>query len=155
MSIHQIVTLSACVMSYWYGWNRVGVVVMFLLDPADVPLHLAKLCKYIGDATAGAAFSSWLWSFFADIFFLIFAASFFIMRLVVFPYVCWSAHVEATRYFPKGKPEWISVALLEMLLALQVYWFSLIVKVATRVIRVQMVYAVAEGVGLPQQKKLN
>lgn len=40
--------------SYAYGWNRVGAVVMVLLDPADVPLHMAKQFKYVGDARGGA-----------------------------------------------------------------------------------------------------
>ena len=43
-----------------------------------------------------------------------------------------SAHVEATRYFPKGLPEWTCVALLWTLYGLQCYWFYLIIKVAVR-----------------------
>ena len=49
-----------------------------------------------------------------------------------YPYVCWSAHVEATRYFPKGAPEWTCVGLLWTLYALQCYWFFLIINVAIR-----------------------
>mmetsp|Transcript_5029 Transcript_5029/g.8391 ORF Transcript_5029/g.8391 Transcript_5029/m.8391 type:complete len:83 (-) Transcript_5029:536-784(-) len=48
----------------------------------------------------------------------------------MYPYVCWSAHIEATQYFSKGGPEWTCVALLYILLVLQVYWFALIAKVA-------------------------
>ena len=45
-------------------YNRVGVVVMILLDPADVPLHSAKLCKYMNMEAA------------ADVFFIMFGVTF-------------------------------------------------------------------------------
>ena len=54
------------------------------------------------------------------------------MRLVLYPYVCWSAHVESKAYFSHGTNEWACVLLLEVLLVLQVYWFSLIIKVAIK-----------------------
>ena len=53
MQMHHIVTVSLIGISYAYGWNRVGAVVMALLDPADVPLHVAKQFKYVGDARGG------------------------------------------------------------------------------------------------------
>jgi ceramide synthetase len=56
----------------------------------------------------------------ADGFFVVFMLSFFAMRLGMYPYICWSAHVEATQYFPKGLPEWTAVVLLYILMALQV-----------------------------------
>jgi ceramide synthetase len=132
MLIHHGVTVAVCAISYWYGWNRIGVVVMVILDPADVPLHLAKLCKYTAEARVGKAAKRW--TFAADRLFELFAVMFFAMRLVLYPYVCWSAHIEATAYFPKHAAEWSCVALLEILLALQVYWFGLILKVAIRML---------------------
>merc|ERR1712032_904793 len=130
MMLHHLVTVTVIYISYIYGWNRVGVVVMVLLDPADVPLHLAKLCKYIADAKG-----LYIWQFIADRLFEMFALVFFVTRLVCYGYVCWSAHIEATRYFPKGLPEWTCVGLLYTLLALQLYWFFLIIKVAVKLIR--------------------
>lgn len=53
-------------------------------------------------------------------------------RLVFYPYVVWSAHFEAALHFDYGVPEWTCVGLLYVLLVLQVYWFSLIMKVAYR-----------------------
>merc|ERR1712050_370021 len=103
---------------------------MVLFDPADVPLHLAKICKYTSEAT-----NKKLWQFFADRLFELFGVVFFITRLALFGYVCWSAHIEATRYWPKGLPEWTCVALLYTLLVLQVYWFSLIIKVAIKLLK--------------------
>lgn len=127
MMIHHVVTVLVIYVSYVYGWNRIGVVVMALLDPADVPLHLAKLCKYTAD-NKGSKF----WQVMADRLFEFFAVVFFITRLVMYSYACWSAHIEASRYFPKGLPEWTCVVLLYILLILQAYWFSLLVKVAIR-----------------------
>mmetsp|Transcript_40191 Transcript_40191/g.87839 ORF Transcript_40191/g.87839 Transcript_40191/m.87839 type:complete len:648 (-) Transcript_40191:99-2042(-) len=131
MMLHHIVTVTVIFISYIYGWNRVGMVVMVLLDPADVPLHLAKLCKYIAMATTG---SRHIWQIVADRLFEIFAVVFLVTRLVLYSYVCWSAHVEASDHFTKGFPEWACVALLYTLLLLQVYWFFLIVKVAVKLL---------------------
>jgi len=135
MQIHHFVTIAVVLISYLYGWNRIGAVVMLLLDPADVPLHLAKIQKYIGEANAKARPRlAHICEFGADRTFELFAVVFFITRVLMYPYVCWSAHIEATRYFPKGLPEWTCVALLEILYILQLYWFSLIVKVAIKLI---------------------
>lgn len=130
MMVHHVVTVLVVFISYVYGWNRIGVVVMVLLDPADVPLHLAKLCKYTAEASKNK-----LWQWVADRLFEVFAVMFFITRLLFYGYVCWSAHIEATRYFPKGLPEWTCVALLYTLLLLQMYWFMLIMKVAVNMLR--------------------
>merc|ERR1740123_1249230 len=95
--IHHVVTVVISYVSYVYGWNRVGCVVMLLLDLADVPLHVAKLCKYTAEATKKRG-----WQHKADRMFECFAVVFVVTRLVMYGYVCWSAHIEASRYFPKG-----------------------------------------------------
>jgi len=127
MVVHHVVTILVIYVSYIYGWNRVGVVVMFLLDPADVPLHLAKLCKYTAEASGRQ-----LWQTLADRLFELFGATFFITRIGLYGYVCWSAQFEAARYFPRRLAEWTCIISLEILFLLQVYWFSLIVKVAIK-----------------------
>merc|ERR1711865_269319 len=99
---------------------------MLLLDPADVLLHVAKSFKYTSDSMTKGMRTKALWQGCADICFALFAVIFFVTRLVLYPYVCWSAHIEATRYFPKGIPEWTCVALLEILMGLQCYWFYLL-----------------------------
>jgi len=109
MLLHHCLTVVLTCISYLFGWNRVGVVVM---DDEG---------------------NQWVrWQFLADRLFEIFALVFFFTRLVMYGYVCWSAHIEATRYFPKGLPEWTCVVLLYSLYFLQVYWFHLILKVAMR-----------------------
>merc|ERR1711865_780190 len=101
-----------------------------------VPLHLAKQCKYISDSRkrSGAVAGVDVWGVAADRLFEFFALVFFVTRILMYPYICWSAHVEATRYFPKGLPEWTCVALLELLFCLQLYWFWLLIKAVINMI---------------------
>mmetsp|Transcript_36808 Transcript_36808/g.98819 ORF Transcript_36808/g.98819 Transcript_36808/m.98819 type:complete len:198 (-) Transcript_36808:316-909(-) len=129
MQIHHIATVLLVGVSYIYGWNRVGVVVMLLLDPADVPLQAAKMMKYVAEARCPGQTEN-IYQTAADRLFEFFAVVFFVTRIVFYPYVCWSAHIEATHFFDKGLPEWTCVVLLYILLVLQVYWFTLLAKVA-------------------------
>lgn len=58
---------------------RVGSVVLAIHDASDVILESAKLSKYLGS------------EIFASIFFLVFALSWVILRLIYFPaFVIWS-----------------------------------------------------------------
>ncbi len=132
MQVHHIVTVTLIGISYAFGLNRVGAVVMALLDPADVPLHVAKQFKYIGDARGGNVQK--IMQTGADIFFVIFMLLFAVMRLGLYPYVVWSAHREGPTFFTYGWGANSCVVLLYILLALQVYWFVLILKVAIKVI---------------------
>ena len=132
MQMHHIVTVSLIGISYAFGWNRVGAVVMALLDPADVPLHVAKQFKYVGDARGGK--TQKIMQTGADIFFVVFMLLFAVMRLGLYPYVVWSSTFEGPRHFTYGAGAYACVALLFVLLGLQVYWFALILKVAIKVI---------------------
>jgi hypothetical protein len=132
MQMHHIVTVSLIGISYAFGWNRVGAVVMALLDPADVPLHVAKQFKYVGDARGGK--TQKIMQTGADIFFVVFMLLFAVMRLGLYPYVVWSSTFEGPRHFQYGAGAYACVTLLFVLLGLQVYWFALILKVAIKVI---------------------
>merc|ERR1711920_525987 len=132
MMVHHIVTVVLIYISYVQGFNRVGSVIMVLLDPADVPLHLAKLCKYMYVAEA---FGGYAWQFMADRLFEGFAVVFFISRILMYGYVCWSAHDTAMRHMVKGFSEWACLILLNLILLLQIYWFVLILKVAWKLLR--------------------
>lgn len=129
MQLHHVATILVIVSSYSTGWTRVGAVIMLVLDPADVPLHAAKCAKYVGDARGNKRYQVA-----ADVLFGIFMLTFFVMRLVMYPYVVWSAGFEARRFFTPNAAYYFCVALLCVLLFLQVYWFGLIVKVAHRVV---------------------
>eukprot|EP00403_Amphidinium_massartii_P014495 CAMPEP_0178426556 /NCGR_PEP_ID=MMETSP0689_2-20121128/29294_1 /TAXON_ID=160604 /ORGANISM="Amphidinium massartii, Strain CS-259" /LENGTH=344 /DNA_ID=CAMNT_0020048243 /DNA_START=59 /DNA_END=1093 /DNA_ORIENTATION=- len=140
MQVHHWVTVILVLLSYVYGWIRVGTIVMVLLDPADVPLHIAKMFKYGADAGGPRSAK---FQFVADRLFEIFAVVFFISRLVLYPYTCWSAKDESIdvwskevgRQWEHDAAEWLAVILLFTLLVLQVYWFALIIRVAITMAR--------------------
>ncbi len=123
MLLHHVVTVVITACSYNIDFTRVGAVVKVLMDPADVPLHLAKLCKYAGREFA------------ADRLFEIFAASFFVMRLVMYGYVVWASTFEVRKYTTLPFSGNVCVAGLIVLYGLQVFWFSLVVKVAVKIAR--------------------
>ena len=81
MIVHHVTTLVVITCSFYAGHYRIGSIIMLLFDPADVPLHIAKQCKYIG------GFAEKL----ADLFFVLFMLTFFVTRMVVYPYTVWSA----------------------------------------------------------------
>jgi hypothetical protein len=123
MLLHHIVTVTITLCSYNIDFTRVGAVVKLLMDPADVPLHAAKLCKYAGREFA------------ADRLFELFAVSFFVMRLVLYGYVVWAATFEVREYTTLPFSGNVCVAGLIVLYGLQVFWFSLVVKVALNISR--------------------
>jgi len=101
MQIHHSVTVVLIYLSYTYGFYRVGVVIMVLLDIADPPLHLAKQSVYIKELVAKSS-SVFSWATIADMFFVLFAVSFTVTRIMMYPYVVWSVTVEL--YREKGGP---------------------------------------------------
>lgn len=107
---------------------------MLLLDPADVTLHLGKMTKYI-ENNGG----TWrYWPTLADAFFNNFAVLFFVNRICMYPYLCWSAAFESQSVWREeissdyghGVAEWTAVVLLLILQVLQVFWFSIIARMA-------------------------
>merc|ERR1719362_2181978 len=75
MFLHHIVSVVVLYISYTYSFCRVGIVIMVILDPADVPLHLAKVCKYIGETSEGSCAKRCPWC--ANRLFEVFAVVFF------------------------------------------------------------------------------
>jgi ceramide synthetase len=47
MQIHHFVVVNLIVLAYYFGWIRIGLAIMVVQDPADVPLHIAKMLKYL------------------------------------------------------------------------------------------------------------
>ena len=138
MVLHHATTALLCPLSYAYGYVRIGAAVMLLLDPADPPLHIAKICRYM----AGGNNSSG-WQSVADQLFNLFGVLFVSTRNVMYPYIVWSAWVEAKRYIDnRGNPaawfnvymldELIAILLLTVLMFLQYFWLYLIIKVALK-----------------------
>lgn len=119
MISHHVVTFVLVCISWWASYHRIGSIVMVIFDPADVPLHIAKLFKYIGG----------IFEFGSDLFFGVFTLTWVITRNSLFPYVLWSATVESWRYIPPWRSsEWACVILLWILLALNLFWSWLLFK---------------------------
>jgi len=47
MKLHHVSTLIVGWYAYWTNHSRIGAMVKLVMDPADVPLHMAKACKYV------------------------------------------------------------------------------------------------------------
>ncbi len=70
--------------------------------------------------------------------FVVFLLVFTVTRLIMFPYICWSAHFEAALVVgrnPNNWAEWISISLLYVLLAIQIFWGYLIMRVLYKMIK--------------------
>ena len=163
MLLHHFSTVFLIGISYAYGFTRVGGIIMLLLDPADVPLHVAKLFKYVADArknelnkmsrngssnddkksamaTQRAIAVGKRCQFMADVLFGVFMVTFLITRLVMYPYVVYSSHFECRKFVNVERSlalligYWSCIVLLYIVLALQAYWFYLISKVAIKVV---------------------
>ena len=61
MCVHHVATILVTLVSYSLGFTRVGAMVKLVMDPADVPLHTAKMFLYI----SGEDQKSWAY-FIAD-----------------------------------------------------------------------------------------
>jgi hypothetical protein len=120
MQVHHTVTVVLVLLSYAWNYNRVGGAVMFLLDCADPPLHIAKQFKYCSRSK-----KDWP-QFMADRWFEIFAVTFIVSRDVFYPYVVWSCTMEHKEHFVTELSTNVCNGLLWILLVLQFYWTSLI-----------------------------
>eukprot|EP01064_Diplonema_japonicum_P004390 TRINITY_DN12859_c1_g5_i1.p1 TRINITY_DN12859_c1_g5~~TRINITY_DN12859_c1_g5_i1.p1 ORF type:complete len:332 (+),score=53.86 TRINITY_DN12859_c1_g5_i1:62-1057(+) len=128
MQIHHWVTAVLVGISYIDDWMKVGVIVMLLLDPADVPLHTAKMFKYVSESGTAGSKKRTVNQFFADRIFESFAVVFLVTRIVFLPYVVYSATFEARALIVPSVPYHTCILLLWIIQGLQIYWMSLIVK---------------------------
>jgi ceramide synthetase len=132
MVVHHGATLSLLVVSYAFGFLRVGAVIEVLHDACDVWMEAAKLCIYLR------------WHALAEALFVLFMASWVALRLGAFPLViirstCLQAVAE---FLPVYGPRPVTVTawaifnvLLLVLLGLHCYWFYFIVRIAVRTIK--------------------
>eukprot|EP01102_Stenamoeba_stenopodia_P018983 TRINITY_DN7049_c0_g1_i2.p1 TRINITY_DN7049_c0_g1~~TRINITY_DN7049_c0_g1_i2.p1 ORF type:complete len:314 (+),score=32.79 TRINITY_DN7049_c0_g1_i2:125-1066(+) len=119
MLVHHVVTILLVVFSYSLSYVRVGSFVFILHDFSDIFLESAKTLHYIDmDGLAHVDF-------------VLFATSFFICRLILFPYrTIWSIITEGP--YLVDEPIWIhyytSLPLLGALQVMNVMWFLLILR---------------------------
>ena len=124
MAVHHLTTILLIVGSYVTNFTRIGASILLLHDISDVFLESAKVFNYISKARGGKWASS-----VCDSLFALFAISFLIARLIVYPkYLVHSFLFEAPEimgYWP-GYP--VFAGLLLILQGLHIFWFYLILR---------------------------
>jgi len=129
--LHHLVTVSLVNVSYYSGFLRVGTIIMVLFDPVDPPLHIAKQLKYCADQKGPNA------KFFqrgADLVFAIFTITFILTRIILYPYIVWSAIFESMNYIPYDFPTNTCRFLLAVLLIIQIIWLFYLLRAIHKII---------------------
>ncbi|KAL2912643.1 Ceramide synthase 5 [Polyrhizophydium stewartii] len=123
MIIHHITTFLLLAFSFYWGFHRIGTIVLTLHDIVDPIMEFAKMNLYTGRKDN------------ADILFGVFAVVFIISRNIVYPFYVVSS-VRYYAFFPDGSamPSYYVhygfEALLWTLEVLHIYWAYLIVRMA-------------------------
>jgi len=123
MLLHHVTTLLLIGFSFIQKYERIGVSVMYVFDFADPFLEFAKSFLYCGFLKV------------ADTFFALFTITFFITRVLIFPYqLLRTAMFDANTATGLPVP-WRdhSVTGLIILQFLNLFWFFLILKIVFRV----------------------
>ena len=119
MFLHHISTVLLISISWTTNFFRIGTLVMWVHDQADVFMDTAKMFKYLGK------------DFTADLLFYTFACIFVITRLGFFPtWILYSITVEAPVFVQNFPMYYIFGFLLFTLVVLHIAWSYYIFKVA-------------------------
>ncbi|KAG0579800.1 hypothetical protein KC19_4G124100 [Ceratodon purpureus] len=117
---HHVATLILIVFSYLAKLARVGSVILAVHDASDVFLEIGKLTKYSGLEVV------------PSISFILFAISWVILRLIIFPFVILrSTSYESLQFVDKSMAEgpiyyYVFNTLLITLQVMHIYWWILI-----------------------------
>eukprot|EP00003_Mantamonas_plastica_P028575 TRINITY_DN654_c0_g2_i1.p4 TRINITY_DN654_c0_g2~~TRINITY_DN654_c0_g2_i1.p4 ORF type:complete len:210 (-),score=53.91 TRINITY_DN654_c0_g2_i1:57-686(-) len=132
MMIHHLITAYLIAAALLWNYTFYGIIIVMLHDFADIFLYLTKVIHY--------AKSKW-----QDLFFAIFALSFLVSRLMIFPAVAWSYWKLSPLYMPLGIDESrgyyahetvrLSTPLFGCLLTLHTFWFYLIVNMIIKALK--------------------
>lgn len=135
MMFHHVLTLTLIFGSYVTCFHRIGLMILFLLDPSDILLAAAKLIRYMGYQTL------------CDAAFTLFMLTWIVERHGIFSIVYYSSLVEAPRLlqfieradlaagnFMTITSYWVFNGLLGLLQVILLIWCSMILGVAYRVL---------------------
>jgi hypothetical protein len=129
MILHHLITIALITISFLNNFTRMGSVILLLHDSADIFLEFGKVLNYISKVKG----NKWL-SPVVDTFFGLFAVSFFVTRLVLYPrFILWSMSTEGYTYFGGWAAGWSFVALLFALQFLHIFWFYLILRMVVKI----------------------
>ena len=125
MILHHVTTILLLTFSYITNFTRVGASILLLHDSSDVFLESAKCFNYVSKAKD----SKWACKF-CDTIFALFAITFFVTRLIIYPrYIIYSVFFEAPTHFGTNWAGfWVFSVLLVILQLLHIFWFYLIAK---------------------------
>ncbi|KAI0353473.1 longevity assurance proteins LAG1/LAC1 [Trametes cingulata] len=132
MLTHHIITVVLMIGSYFYNYNRIGCLIMVLMDWCDIFLPLAKMFKYLGMATL------------CDVTFVVFLLSWFITRHVLFLLAIkatWESWYVVPRIWDPSRGHYMTkeiyIGFFGMLVTMQIIqlaWFWMICRVAWKVV---------------------
>uniref|UniRef100_A0A453KQ83 TLC domain-containing protein n=1 Tax=Aegilops tauschii subsp. strangulata TaxID=200361 RepID=A0A453KQ83_AEGTS len=128
---HHVATVVLIVMSYICRLSRAGSVILAVHDASDIFLEIGKMAKY--SSCEGLAVVA----------FLLFVASWILLRLIIFPFwILRSTSYEVAVILDKEKKEFYSSvyyylfnSLLFSLLVLHIYWWVLIYRMLVKQIQ--------------------
>ncbi|KAJ4482721.1 TLC domain-containing protein [Lentinula lateritia] len=134
MMTHHVITVFLMWASYYYNLTRIGCLIMLLMDLCDIFLPLAKMLRYLN-----------LPQIYPDLTFGTFMLTWFVTRHVLFPIAIKSTIFDMRRLIPfDWDPErgyyhtlgshtmfYLCLLVLEVM---QMIWFTMIVRVAWKVV---------------------
>ncbi len=134
MILHHFTTILLLVISYLTNFTRIGSSILLVHDIADVFLESGKLFNYAAQNNKNR-FGS-VCQVICDSFFVMFAVTFFVTRLVIYPrYIIASVLWEAPAFFGvQWSGYWAFAILLLTLQALHIFWFYLIAKMVFKLV---------------------
>lgn len=136
MTIHHFVTIALILASFLTNFYRIGTTILFVHDISDVFLESAKVFNY----TSKPPQNRWMKATLVDGTFAIFAITFFITRLVIYPYFVlgsvFTTGYHAFHFTFFGA--YFYPALLFALQALHIFWFYLIARMIYRLMAGEM-----------------
>ncbi|XP_026755021.1 ceramide synthase 5-like [Galleria mellonella] len=124
MFVHHIATIALLSFSWICNLHRIGTLVMFLHDFADIFVELVKASKYAK------------YQRLCDTLFLALIVVWISTRIVIYPfYIIWSTSIRAPMLLPMFPAYYIFNSLLCLLLVLHVVWTWLILQIAYKTIQ--------------------
>ncbi|KAM6981924.1 ceramide synthase 5-like [Tautogolabrus adspersus] len=123
MLVHHLATIMLITFSYANNMLRAGTLVMCVHDASDIFLEAAKLANYAK------------YQRLCDGLFVVFSISFFITRLVIYPFwVVYSVLFESWEIVGPYQAWWLLNGLLLVLQVLHIIWFYLVARIAIKAI---------------------
>ena len=138
MIIHHITTLLLLILSHISNLHHIGCITLIIHDISDVFLESAKCCNYISKTPP----NKMVFGQISDGLFAIFAITFFITRLILFPILCVYPLVMQSTIYMNGTSilYYMLSSLYIVLLCLHVFWFYLIAKMIYKLLTTGTIY---------------